>query len=219
MSSFSYALGALVLVLVLLRQVRVVPVPRVFQPRLPVFLGVIGLFAMVSYSGGHHVTGAAWAWVLATLVIGAPALGALRGLAMRVWAGNGWVFRQATALTMGLWLVSILLHVTVGAAGHGDAVAGLAGSSFLLYLGVTLWAQYAVVHRRAVPLFAKLGPGAGRPLQVNFMQGPGMFFTTFRTGPQGGGPGTRPPSGPGDVIDAEVVDDDDPGPPELHGGG
>ena len=213
-SAFSYALGVLVLVLVLLRQVRVVPVPRVFQPRLPVFLGVIGLFAMLSYSGGHHVTGGAWAWVLATLVIGAPVLGALRGLAMRVWSANGWVFRQATALTMALWLVSILLHVIVDAAAHGDAAAGLAGSSFLLYLGVTLWAQYAVVHRRALPLFAQLGPDVGRPLQVNFMQGPGMFFTTFRTGPQGGAPAARD-SGPDDVIDAEVVEDDDPGPPEL----
>ncbi len=63
MSSFSYVLGALILVLVLLRQVRVVPVPRVYQPRLPVLLGVLGLFSLLSYPNGHHVTGGAWAWV------------------------------------------------------------------------------------------------------------------------------------------------------------
>ncbi len=215
-SSFSYVLGALILVLVLLRQVRVVPVPRVYQPRLPVLLGVLGLFSLLSYPNGHHVTGGAWAWVLATLVIGAPVLGALRGLSMRIWAGNGWVFRQGSALTMGLWLVSIGVHVAVDSAG-GDT-AGLAGSSFLLYLGLTLWAQYAVVQRRALPLFARLGPDAGRPFQVNFMQGPGVFFTTFRAGaPRPQTPGTPSPSGPGDVIDAEVVeDDDDLGPPELR---
>ena len=63
MSFFSYALGAVILILVLLRQVRVRPVPRVFQPRLPVVIGVIGLFEMFSYAGDHHVSstpGSGW---------------------------------------------------------------------------------------------------------------------------------------------------------------
>ena len=80
MSFFSYALGALVLIFVLLRQVRVRPVPRVFQPRLPVVLGVIGLFEMSSYAGDHHVSSSAWLWVVGTLVVGALGLGVLRGL-------------------------------------------------------------------------------------------------------------------------------------------
>ena len=75
MSFFSYALGALILILVLLRQVRVRPVPRVFQPRLPVVLGVIGLFEMFSYAGDHHVSSTAWLWVAGTLVVGALGLG------------------------------------------------------------------------------------------------------------------------------------------------
>ena len=107
MSFFSYALGAVILILVLLRQVRVRPVPRVFQPRLPVVLGVIGLLEMSSYAGNHHVSGGAWGWVLGSLLIGAVGLGALRGVSMRVWAGDGWVLRQGNALTMGLWLVSL----------------------------------------------------------------------------------------------------------------
>jgi hypothetical protein len=213
--SLSYVFGAFVLLLVLLRQVRVVPVPRVFRPRLPVFLGVLGLLAIGSYTDGHHVSGAAWAWVLTSVLVGAPVLGALRGLAMRVWAGNGWVLRQATALTMVLWLASLLLHVVLDATGHGDTTAGLSESSFLLYLGLTLWAQYAVVQRRAEPLFANLGPGANRPLQVNFMAGPGVFFTTFRDGPRGASAQQHARSGPGEVIDAEVVEDDNPDPPEL----
>jgi hypothetical protein len=239
MSFFSYALGALILVLVLLRQVRVRPVPRVFQPRLPVVIGVIGLFEMFSYAGSHHVSSSAWLWVLGTLVVGGLGLGVLRGLSMRVWKGNGWVLRQGNAITMALWLVSLLVHF-VGDNGQSHAgAAGLEGSSFLLYLGVTLCVQYYVVYRRALPLWAELGPDAGRPLAVQFMQAPGAFFASFN-GPAGWAPGAGAGAGPGagqpqapgtssgqggrsryaddpNIIDAEVVeDDDDHGPPELH---
>ncbi len=238
MSFFSYALGTVILILVLLRQVRVRPVPRVFQPRLPVVIGVIGLLEMFSYAGNHHVSSSAWLWVAGTLVIGALGLGILRGISMRVWSGNGWVLRQGNAVTMALWLVSLLVHFVGDSAQSHAGVAGLEGASFLLYLGVTLCAQYYVVYRRALPLWAQLGPAAGRPLSVQFTQAPGAFFASF-TGPAGWGqgPGTGPGAGMGpvagrrqqpgpmgggfaddaNIIDAEVVeDDDDHGPPELH---
>ncbi len=222
MSFFSYALGAVILILVLLRQVRVRPVPRVFQPRLPIVIGVIGLFEMFSYSGDHHVSGTAWGWVIGSLLIGALGLGALRGLSMRVWAADGWVLRQGNALTMGLWLVSLLVHFAGDAGGEHAGASGLVGASFLLYLGITLGMQYYVVYRRALPLWAQLGPNAGRPLQVHFTQGPGTFFATFRTpdagpnAPAGWGAPDAGTSARGDqtIIDAEVVEDDD-GPPEL----
>jgi hypothetical protein len=222
MSFFSYALGAVLLILVLLRQVRVVPVPRLFHARLPIVLGVIGLLELFSYTGDHHVTSGSWLWLLASLVVGAVGLGALRGVSMRVWASNGWVVRQGNAVTMALWLVSLLVHFAADSAGNHSGGAGLEAASFLLYLGLTLGVQYYVVFRRALPLWAQLGPNAGRPLQVHFSQGPGAFFATFRSG--GAGPaGWEPARGPAtaaedpDVIDAEVVeDDDDHGPPELH---
>ncbi len=217
MSFFSYALGTLILILVLLRQVRVRPVPRVFQPRLPVVIGVIGLFEMFSYAGNHHVSSAAWLWVVGTLVVGALGFGILRGLSMRVWSGNGWVLRQGNAVTMALWLVSLLVHF-VGDSGQSHAgAASLEGASFLLYLGVTLGVQYYVVYRRALPLWAQLGPDAGQPLRIQFSQAPGAFFATFGGGASPGADSWRPPPGAaydGDVIDAEVVDDD--GPPELQ---
>jgi hypothetical protein len=214
MDVFSYVVGALVLIPVLLRQLRVVPVPRAYVPRLPVVLGVIGLFAMSSYAGDHHVTSTDWTWVLGTLV-GAVVLGALRGLVTRVWDANGWVVRQANLVTMGLWLVTLVLQFA------GDAAAGLVGASFLIFLGLTMAAQRYVEFRRARPLWARLGPDAGRPLVMNFMQSPGAFFATFRTD----APGTGAPGGWGNpsagydpnVIDVEVVDDDEEhGPPELH---
>ncbi len=219
MSFFSYALGAVVLILVLLRQVRVRPVPRVFQPRLPIVLGVIGLFEIASYAGNHHVSSTAWFWLLGATLVGALGLGALRGLSMRVWTGNGWVLRQGNALTMALWLVSLLVHFAGDNAGSHAGSAGLAGPSFLLYLGVTLSMQGYVVHRRALPLWGQLGPDAGRPLRMQFTQAPGAFFATFGGGGAGGPAGWGPPPGAAqddDVIDAEVVEDDDHGPPELQ---
>src|SRR5277367_312030 len=196
MSFFLYAVGALILILVLLRQVRVRPVPHVFKPRLPVVIGVIGLLEMFSYAGSHHVSSTAWLWVAGTLVVGALGLGVLRGLSTRVWTGNGWVLRQGSAITMALWLVSLLVHfVGDGEQSHAGA-AGLEGASFLLYLGVTLCVQYYVVHRRAQPLWAQLGPDAGRPLSVQFMQAPGAFFASFN-GPAGWAPGAGAGPGPG----------------------
>ncbi|HVT42148.1 MAG TPA: hypothetical protein VHD39_04130 [Acidimicrobiales bacterium] len=228
MSFFTYALGAIILILVLLRQVRVRPVPRVYQPRLPVILGVIGLFEMFSYAGNHHVSASAWGWVIGSLVIGAIGLGALRGWSMRVWAGDGWVLRQGNALTMGLWLVSLLVHFAGDAAGNHGGAAGLQASSFLLYLGVTLSVQYYVIFRRALPLWQQIGPGEGPPLQVHFTQSPGGFFATFGGPAPGQGGWSAPGRGQAQrqadrsahdptIIDAEVVEDDDGrDPPELH---
>ena len=148
---------------------------------------------------------------------------------MRVWTGNGWVLRQGNAVTMALWLATLLVHFA-GDTGQSHAgAAGLEGASFLLYLGVTLGAQAYVVHRRALPLWAELGPDAGQPLRVQFTQAftqsPGAFFASFTT-PAGWGPGARATVRPTggrvhaddpNIIDAEVVeDDDDHRPPELH---
>jgi hypothetical protein len=53
---------------------------------------------------------------------------------------------------------------------------------------------------------------------VNFMQAPGAFFTTFQSGGPGpAGWGEEGGGSQGDVIDAEVVEDDERhGPPGLH---
>jgi hypothetical protein len=214
----SYALGAVVLFFVLLGQARIGVVRRFFRPRLAVFLGVLGFIETIAYAGDHHVPSSSWAWVAGTMVLGALGVGALRGLSMRVWSGNGWVVRQGTAVTMVLWLVTLLAHVFGDAGGSQAGAADLAGATLLLYLGLTLGMQSYVVFRRGQPLWTALGPDAGRPLQFNFSQAPGTFFATFRT--DGGAPpgwGAPRPQDDPDIIDVEVVEDDDEhGPPELH---
>lgn len=145
----SYTLGAIILILVLLRQLRIRPVPRVFRTTLPLVVGVVGLFEVVAYAGDHHVSGGTWAWVLGALAIGAVGVGALRGLSMRVWKSHQWVVRQGTPVTMALWLASLLVHF---AADDNGGARGFEGATFLLYLGVTLAVQAYVVHLRATAL-------------------------------------------------------------------
>ena len=222
MSFFAFFIGFVLLVWVLLRQVAVRPVPRVIRLGLPVVIGVIGLFELTSYANSHHhLASSAWAWVLGTLLVGAIGLGIVRGLTVKIWTAGNWVLRQGTPVTMALWLVSLAVHFAGDVFGsHAHDGTGLESASFLLYLGLTLGVQTAVVHRRAQPLWAQLGPEAGNPLQVHFTQAPGAMFTFFRTG---GGPPPGPGGGPPppyyedpNIIDAEVVeDDDDQGRPEL----
>jgi hypothetical protein len=165
------------------------------------------------------MTGSTWAWVIGALLVGAVGFGALRGLSMRVWASQHWVVRQGTTLTMVLWLATLIVHFALDSLA---GVSGLEGASFLLYLGLTLAAQAYVVHVRAQPLWAALGPEAGRPLQFHVSQGPGGMFTFFSTGGVPPNQWERGAGGAGmardnhDVIDVEVVEDDDHGPPELQ---
>jgi hypothetical protein len=182
-------------------------------------LGVIGLIDLLGYSNTHHVTHDAYLWVLGTLVVGAVILGAVRAFTVKIWTSNNWVMRQGTWLTIGLWLVSLGLHFVSGVGAQHVGAGNLEASSFLLYLGVTYGVQNTVVHRRASPLWASLGPEAGHRLQINFGQeprGPAAFFATFRSSGSGFGPGRREtPQDDPTIIDAEVVDDDE-GPAELR---
>jgi hypothetical protein len=225
---FTIALDVVIAFFVLSRQLRIRLVPRVLSLRLPIVLGAIGLIDLLSSTDNNTVTGSDWAWVLATLALGALVLGAIRAFTVRIWTSNEWVVRQGTWTTIGLWVLSLALHFVsdIGAAHNG--AGNFEASSFLLYLAITYGVQNYVVHRRAEPLWTALGPIAGRGIQINFGQGPGgggAFFTAFGGGP--GGPGFRPGFGPGSphdtepspsddptIIDAEVVDDDD-GPPQL----
>ena len=203
--------------------------------RFPIVLGVIGLIDLLGYTDNHHVTGGDYAWVLATLVVGALILGAIRAFTVRIWTSNEWVVRQGTWVTMGLWVLSLALHFVsdVGAAHSG--AGNFEASSFLLYLARDLRraelrgppACPAPVGRpgsrggaRAADQF-RPGPGRRRGVLRHLPRRPGFGpgGTGLRAGgrPPGAAPSTRPsPQDDPTIIDAEVVDDDDDGPPQLH---
>ena len=226
---FTITLDVLVAAYVLSRQRRIRPVPRVLSLRLPVIFGVIGLINLLSYTDSHHhITGGDYLFVLATFAVGAVILGAIRALTVQIWTSHNWIVRQGTWLTMGLWVLSLGLHFVSGVGAKYVGAGNLEASSFLLYISVTYAVQNYVIHRRAVPLWDALGPDAGHGLQVTFGQGPGgsgAFFATFRGAGQSFGPGSGQSPGQRSrptqtndptIIDAEVVDDDDAGPPQLH---
>src|ERR1019366_6428605 len=220
---FSITLGVLFALYILSRQRRIRPVPRVLSLRFPIVVGVIGLIDVLSYTTTHHPSHSAYLWVLATFVVGALLLGAVRALTVRIWTSNNWVVRQGTWLTMGLWVVSFALHFVSGGGARDVGAGNLEAASFLLYLAVTYGMQNYVVHRRGVPLWDALGPEAGHRLQVNFGAGPGgsgAFFNIFggegQNSAAGFGRGSQQsPENDPTIIDVEVVDDDE-GPPQLR---
>jgi len=232
--SFSIFIDIVVAFFVITRQIRIRLVPRQPVLRLPVILGVIGLIEAVDYieAPHHHITGAEYLWVLGTLILGAGVLGAVRALTVRLWVSNQWVVRQGNWLTIALWVISLGLHFLSDVGAQHSGAGNFEASSFLLYIAITFGVQAYVVYLRARPLWDSLGPEAGQRLRVNFGnfgQGQGAggansFFATFRTGgmPPGWNAPGDPPPGPynpnlpydPNVIDAEVVDDDEP--PQLH---
>lgn len=200
--TFAIFLDVVIVALILYRQRMVRRVWPRLSLRLAGVLAVIGLIELLSYAGSRHLSGAVIGVLVLSFVVGAVALGALRAASVRIWRVNGAVLRQGTWLTMGLWVVSLVLHF--GADWWIDALhgpTGVASASLLLWLGVTYGVQNAVVHRRAEGLLTAGGaidahadvvggPGRGG------WGGPGGLWGGWLGGPGAGG---TPPtdSGPG----------------------
>src|SRR5580704_8645527 len=138
---FSIVLDVLVALYILSRQRRIRPVPRVLGLRFPIVVGVIGLIDLLSYSDTHHPSHDDYLWVLATLVVGALLLGAVRAFTVKIWTSDNWVVRQGTWLTMGLWALSLALHFVSGGGAHNAGAGNLEASSLLLYLALTYGVQ------------------------------------------------------------------------------
>jgi hypothetical protein len=127
---------------------------------LPVVLIVIGLFGVISLSKGpNKLTSAEVGILIALLALDAVGLGAVRALTVRLWHDGGAVLRQGTWLTVGLWLVGIVIHETV------DLVAHIPSTSLILYLGLTLLAQQLVLQARVNRMAQQTGTPAGQPGQ------------------------------------------------------
>jgi hypothetical protein len=140
-----------VLAWVLYRQRSLRRVPLRFGAQLPVLIAVFGVIELVDYTNSHDVRGDVVLVTLASVLVGAGLLGALRAYTVRLYGGpGGRVLRQGTWLTMALWLVSVAVHF--GAFSLVDALhgtTGIASASLLLYLAVSIAVQNNVVRHRA----------------------------------------------------------------------
>jgi hypothetical protein len=125
---------------------------------LPVILIVIGLVELASLSrGSNKLTSAEIGILIVLLALDAVGLGAVRALTVRLWHDGQAVLRQGTWLTVGLWLVGIVIHEAV------DLVAHIPSTSLLLYLGLTLLAQQLVLQTRVNRMERQPGSPAGQP--------------------------------------------------------
>ena len=157
------AIGLIVVGLLLVRQLQPRPAREASSIRLVLILGAVGIFEISKAAGHHHLTAATVAWLAVSLLAGAVT-GAVRAATVRVWrAPDGSAWRQGTALTAALWLISLGAHFALDTViDHASQIAALGTSSILLYLAVTLGIQRAIVRRRAAPL----APAEGAPFRV-----------------------------------------------------
>jgi len=92
--------------------------------------------------------------VLAVNVAIAVTLGLWRGSSIRMWRdASDTILRQATLLTLALWLVAIALRALTAILGHLSGNAGSVSFGELpLFLGITFAAQNLMVWARAQSL-------------------------------------------------------------------
>lgn len=164
-SATDVLLGLLVLAWILWRQTQTREVRFDRGPRTFVILAGVGLWQVASFLDEHAVRPVAIGVLVGSLVV-SGAFGLLRGRLQPVWrADDGRVMRRGTAVTVGLWLVAVALHLAADAyAKHVDsAAAGLAGASLMLYLAVSLGVQMLVVRERATHLVSRAGEAGAAP--------------------------------------------------------
>lgn len=145
------AITVLVVVFILYRQTREQPLKdNLFK--LPLIIGIIGVFETAQYlGGGHHVTVGATVAVLVGFVV-AAILAVPRAHSMQVYRNPaGVMVRKGGALTIVLWVVAIAAHVAISLvvpAFFGDGIqhgmGGLDGASIMIYLAISLGAQAVV---------------------------------------------------------------------------
>ena len=152
------AIGAAVVGLLVVRQMRARPVREGSAARISVVLAVIGIIEISDAAKGHSVGTGTWAWIVGSMVVGGG-FGVVRAFSTKVWrTQDGSAMSQGTVLTAVLWVVSLGAHLAMEVGiDNSTKVTGIGASSLLLYLAVTLGAQREVLRRRAG--MRALGPG------------------------------------------------------------
>jgi hypothetical protein len=143
-------IGVLVLAVILRRQLRVRPVREDARVGILIVLAALGISSMSRTVHGHSVSSGVIAVLAASLVV-AAVLGGVRGLSVQVWRdAGGQTLRRGTAITAGLWIVSIVLHIVADVwVDDLSDIAGLGTSTILVYLAITWAVQGYVVRARA----------------------------------------------------------------------
>ncbi|WP_058234672.1 hypothetical protein [Devriesea agamarum] len=123
-------------------------------PRILVVLAIIGAVQLFSVVQHHTISLYSGIGLLLTAVI-AGLLGLARGATMRIWRdADGKAWRQGTIWTLGLWGVSIALHIAISTLLVMTQLASTADESLLrtpsilIYIAITLGAQHYLTYQR-----------------------------------------------------------------------
>ncbi|MFD9698639.1 DUF1453 domain-containing protein [Lentzea sp. NPDC059081] len=123
---------------------------------LPVVLGVIGLSQM----SAHSVDAVVFLVVSAVLSV---VFGVLRGLTIRTYEQNGIVMLRYTAMTVVLWVASIVARIALGFVTNlVDPGAVQTGNGLMLVVGAGLLAEGLVVMSKAVRVGGQVVWSKGR---------------------------------------------------------
>lgn len=136
-------IAAVVLILILVRQLRTQPVRG--RSRLALILTVVGVVQTVQFVGKHSLDLSDLSFLVVSLVVGL-ALAVVRSYTVKIWRGeDGTLLRKGTWLTAVLWLAAVAQHLLIDrfvSAGFGDA-------SLLVYFGLMIGAQHVVLTLRS----------------------------------------------------------------------
>jgi hypothetical protein len=150
-------IGALVLALVLRRQLRPRTVRSDRSPMIFLVIAAIGVAQLVDAWQQHRPTGLGIGLLAVSLVL-AVGFGVWRAASMRLWRQENQLWQQGTAVTLALWVVAVAVHVGIDLVGglseprHSAAatsVTATLSASLVLYIALSLGVQRAVVARRA----------------------------------------------------------------------
>jgi hypothetical protein len=142
------AIGLLVLVYILIRQLQARPATA--DIRLPLILAVVGLVQLAQFlHRGSHGTEII-AVLIGSFVI-AAAFAGVRAATVHVWVDHkGHAWRQGNWFTAVLWVVSLAIHLGYDYLVDGrGANAGLGAATLLLYCAITYTIQRLIVQARA----------------------------------------------------------------------
>lgn len=147
--------GLGVLIFIIVRQLRARPTSS--DTRLPVILGVVGLFQLAGFMHeGRH--GTAVFAVLAGGVVVAAAAAVVRAATVHVWVDGEHAWRQGNWRTALVWVLSCGVHLGYDMLvdGRGDN-AGLGAATLLLYFAATYAIQCVILGSRAKNVAAAQG--------------------------------------------------------------
>jgi len=127
---------------------------------MPAAITIWGGYQLAHVHGGLHTVDIA---VIAVAVAVSLVLGFARGATIRVFVQNGHLWQKYTFVTIGVWLLSIVIRLGTDWAGHlAGASTTVLTSSLVLTLGVSFLGEAAVVGTRALRLGAPFAPRDAR---------------------------------------------------------